>query len=201
MTILPAAYFGSIEYFAYMIQHGDSVVVDCHENYIKRSCRNRTEIISANGPLVLSVQVCNANRPRTPMTEMEIDYSKDWQHQHWNAIVSAYHTAPYFELFEDHFKRFFTTRYQSLLTLNTDIIREIHAFLRTEPRFLTSENYIQASAADIDLRPKKREQLFVAPMYFQLFSDRMPFISNPSVIDLLMSEGPEAIAVLNSCRL
>jgi hypothetical protein len=41
----------------------------------------------------------------------------------------------------------------------------------------------------MDLRPKHRESDYVTPEYFQPFSDRMPFVPNLSVLDVLMSEG------------
>ena len=97
MVVLPSTYLGSIEYFANLAQRGGECVVDIHEHYIKRSERNRAQIMTANGIMPLSVHVVNANRPRTPMHKVRIDYSKRWQHQHWVAIVSAYRSSPYFE--------------------------------------------------------------------------------------------------------
>ena len=69
-------------------------------------------------------------------------------------------------------------------------------------RVRTSENYITATEEDIDLRPKaKKDSTFVAEPYFQVFSDRMPFEANLSVLDLLLCEGPSAIdAILMRCR-
>lgn len=42
---------------------------------------------------------------------------------------------------------------------------------------------------------------FDAPRYFQLFSDRMPFAPNLSMLDLLMCEGTSTADVLGNCRL
>ena len=66
-----------------------------------------------------------------------------------------------------------------------------------------SESYVTAGEGDIDLRPKQKEgSTFVAEPYFQVFSDRMPFAENLSVLDLLLCEGPSAIdAVLKRCQL
>jgi hypothetical protein len=70
---------------------------------------------------------------------------------------------------------------------------------------VVSERYVEAATQDLDLRGKgvKNEgSTFVAEPYFQVFSDRMPFAENLSVIDLLMCEGPSAIdAVLMRCQL
>ena len=93
MTILPAAYLPSIEYCARWAQ--GPCVVDGGEHFVKRSERNRTHILTAGGVLALTVQAVRANRPRTPMRDVRIDYSKRWQHQHWTALVSAYKASPY----------------------------------------------------------------------------------------------------------
>ena len=42
MTILPSVYFGTIEYWAALVQAGDDAIIDIGENYVKRSERNRT---------------------------------------------------------------------------------------------------------------------------------------------------------------
>ena len=66
-----------------------------------------------------------------------------------------------------------------------------------------SEEYVVAGEGDIDLRPKQKEDsTFVAEPYFQVFSDRLPFEPNLSILDLLMCEGREAMdGVLLSCQL
>ena len=97
MVILPTAYMPSVEYVARLLR--EECVIDLGENYVKRSERNRASILSANGVMQLTVHVENANRPRQPIRDVRIDYSKRWQHQHWVSILSAYKSSPYF----DHF--------------------------------------------------------------------------------------------------
>ena len=47
MTILPLVYFGSVEYWSALVNGADDVVIDIGEHYVKRSDRNRTEIMTA----------------------------------------------------------------------------------------------------------------------------------------------------------
>ncbi len=201
MIVLPSTYLGSIEYFAYLAQRGGECVVDIHEHYIKRSERNRTQIMTANGVMSLSVHVVNANRPRTPMHKMKIDYSKRWQHQHWIAIVSAYRSSPFFEHYAPMLEMFYTRQYDSLVEYNTAFTELIMRLLGIEGHLSLSESYVEATDDDVDLRIKKRESLFDSPHYFQLFSDRYPFAPNLSILDLLFAEGPAAIELLRRCRL
>ena len=44
----------------------------------------------------LTVPVYHTGGVGTPTREIRIDYSKRWQHRHWQAIVSAYRGSPYF---------------------------------------------------------------------------------------------------------
>ena len=152
--------------------------------------------MTANGVLELTVPVTNANRPRTPMTKMQIDYSKPWQHQHWVAIESAYRSSAYFDFLAERLRPFYTEHHTSLVEFNLAILRTLLAFLGYTKPLKTTTEYVVATENDIDLRPKKRTTEFTTPHYFQLFSDRLPFAENLSILDLLMSEGDYAASLL-----
>ena len=201
MVVLPLTYWGSIEHFANLLQGGEEAIIDLGENSVKRSERNRTEIVTPTGGMVLSVPLIKANRPRTPMRDMRIDNSKRWQHQHWVAILSAYRSSPYFDYIADRIAPIYERKWDYLVDLNREILQAEFDILGIEPKFRFSEQYIEPSEATIDLRNKKRESHFSSPQYFQLFMDRTPFVENSSMLDLLMCEGREAIALLDSCRL
>ena len=201
MTILPSAYMPSVEYVARLLR--EDAVIDLGENYVKRSERNRALILSANGVMPLTVHVENANRPRQPMRDVRIDYSKRWQHQHWVSILSAYKSSPYFDYFADAVEPFYRREWQFLVDYNMEYLEVLLRLLGSNAAVKTSEQYIVATAEDNDFRPKQKNgSTFVAEPYFQVFSDRMPFQENLSILDLVMCEGPSAIdAVLMRCRL
>lgn len=201
MTILPSAYMPSVEYIARLLR--EECIIDLGENFIKRSERNRASILTANGVMQLTVHVENANRPRQKMCDVKIDYSKRWQHQHWVSILSAYKSSPYFDHYASALKPFYTHKWTYLAEYNMEYTLTLLKLLGIpSDRVRTSENYITATEEDIDLRPKaKKDSTFVAEPYFQVFSDRMPFEANLSVLDLLLCEGPSAIdAILMRCR-
>lgn len=196
MLILPATYLPDIEYITRLLAAGDDYIIDCGEHYIKRSVRNRTRIMTANGVLELTVPVVNANRPRTAMHKMQIDYSKPWQHQHWVAIESAYRSSAYFDFIAERLRPFYTENYTSLVEFNLAILTTLLAFLGYTKPLKTTTEYVVATENDVDLRPKHRTTEFSTPHYFQLFSDRLPFAENLSILDLLMSEGDYAVSLL-----
>ena len=197
MVILPLAYLPSVEWFAHL-KAGDATV-DLGEHFVKRSERNRCEILSPNGVMSLTVQVANANRPRTPMRDMRLDYSKRWQHQHWGALVAAYKNSPYYDYYADFIEPFYRREWKFLVDYNHDLL-EVLCRLAQIPMPAFSEQYITASADDLDLRPKqKKDPAFRAEPYVQVFSDRMPFAENLSFIDLLFAEGPDSGERLSAC--
>ncbi|MBO4992995.1 MAG: WbqC family protein [Alistipes sp.] len=201
MVILPAAYMPSVEYVARLLR--EQCVIDLGENYIKRSERNRARILSANGVMPLTVHVENGNRPRQRMRDVRIDYSKRWQHQHWVSILSAYKSSPYFDHYAEELEPFYRREWRYLVDYNMEYLQTLLRLLGAKCEVQVSEQYVEAAEGDLDLRPKHNEgSTFVAEPYVQVFSDRMPFVENLSVLDLLLCEGPEAIsAVLMRCQL
>ena len=200
MIILPSAYFGSTEYWTAIRKGGDDVIIDLGENYVKRSERNRTEIMTSGGVMQLSVQLAHANKPRQPMRTMKIDYSKRWQHQHLVAMESAYRSSPYYDYYAERFAKLDNREWKYLVDLNYATLEAVCSILKMPiPRI--SESYIIASEHDTDLRDKKRGSTFVAEPYVQVFSDRLPFEPHMSIFDLIMCEGPEANGVLAACQL
>ena len=201
MTILPSAYMPSVEYVARLLR--EECVIDLGEHYVKRSERNRTSILSANGVMPLTVHVENANRMRQKMRDVRIDYSKRWQHQHWVSILSAYKSSPYFDYFADDIEPFYRREWQFLVDYNREYLQVLLKLLGSKCEVKYSEQYVVAAEGDLDLRPKNKNGFtFVSEPYFQVFSDRMPFQANLSILDLVMCEGPSAIdAVLMRCQL
>lgn len=196
MVILPSAYMGSVSYFAHL-RRGD-YVIDTGEHFIKRSQRNRAVILSANGPLSLTVNVEHANTPRRPMRDVRIDYSKRWQHQHWVSIVSAYRSAPYFDHYAPMIEPFYRREWRYLLDYNMEYTDVLLRMLGIASPLNVSERYVEAAEGDLDLRPRHNEgpTVGVEP-YIQVFADRMPFVGDLSVLDLIMCEGPAAVDIIS----
>ncbi len=197
MKIVPSTYLPSIEIMR-AIASGD-YIIDLGEHYIKRSQRNRAEIMTAGGVMQLTVNIARGNRPRTPMHQIEIDYSKRWQHQHWIAITSAYRSSPFFDYYADELEPFFTAKYERVVDLNLAITKKILQLLGLPSDLNVSQEYVEAKEGDIDMRPKGA-QSGEAPLtpYIQVFSDRLPYAENLSIIDLLFCEGPNTVSYILS---
>lgn len=198
MTVLPLAYLPSVEYFTHLLRGG--CVVDLGEHFVKRSERNRARILASDGVMELTVHVRNANRPRQRVCDVRLDYSKRWQHQHWGALVASYKSSPYFDFYAERLEPFYRRQWEFLADYNLSLLDTVCSLAKV-PMPALSENYVDAAAGDLDLRPKHREgPAFVAEPYFQVFSERMPFAPNLSFADLLFAEGPASVSVLARCR-
>ena len=194
MKILPLAYLGSQEWWREALS--PDAVIDVGEHYIKQSCRNRTEIATASGRMALTANVIKgASVHKKAVKDMRLDYSKRWQHQHAVALRSAYKSSPYYDYYADRLEPFFERRWEFLYDFNrelVDVVRGI-AGIREELRY--SEEYVVASPADEDLRGysflgtptlPNRAPL---PTYWQVFSERVPFEPNLSILDYIFNEG------------
>ncbi|HBV49334.1 MAG TPA: hypothetical protein DEB64_00830 [Alistipes sp.] len=186
-----------MRYFAELVRGG--CVVDLGEHFIKRSERNRARILAADGTMELTVHVAHANRPRQPVRDVRLDYSKRWQHQHWGALVASYKGSPYFDFYADRLAPFYERRFDFLADFNLGLLECLCGAARI-PMPAVSETYVEARPGDCDLRPKNAEgPAFAAEPYVQAFADRQPFVPNLSFADLLFAEGPESSSVLGRC--
>jgi hypothetical protein len=189
MKILPLAYLGSLEWWRAALS--EEAVIDVGEHFVKQSARSRCEIATASGRMTLSANVVKASSiHKRAVKDMRLDYSKRWQHQHAVAIRSAYKSSPYYDYYAHLLEPLFERRYEFLYDMNRDLVEAVRKIggIRQELRF--SEEYIVASAEDIDLRghnflgPREGEE-----PYWQVFSERVPFESNCSIIDYIFNEG------------
>ncbi len=190
---------------------GDSVI-DLAEHYLKRSLRNRTQIMTAQGVMTLTIPIRNANRPQQPMHSVEIDYSRRWQHQHWVAILSAYRSSPYFEHYAPYIEPLYQREWRRLIDFN-EALMEVVTKLLLQSRRSTykgvllgaerSMSYVDTAqlSPDDTVRDLRSKGAFTAlaehtPRYMQVFEDRVPFEADMSILDLLFCEGANSLELL-----
>ena len=98
--VLSSLYLAPIEYYS-KIYRAEKVVIDIYEHFQKQSYRNRCNILGANGLTALSIPVEKSSAAKRPMKDTRIADHGNWRHLHWNAIVSAYNSTPFFEYYAD----------------------------------------------------------------------------------------------------
>ena len=211
--LMNTAYFPPVEYVARVAEH-ETVVVEVWESYGKQSYRNRCEIMTANGPLALSVPVRHGHRGERLLTrDARVDYSTRWQKLHWKAVESAYKHSAFFDYYADYFVPFFERRTEFLVDLNEGILRAVMEAMGMERAMERTRDYEAVYTDGVDARetihPKPGRRRgggdsgdggdgqggvggYTARPYHQTFADRFAFVPNLSVLDLIFNVGPEA---------
>lgn len=200
MSIFPLFYFGPAVYYKLLLD-AESPVFELYETYSKQNYRTRTSIVTADGLLNLSVPT---EKPyHNPlMKDVLISTAYNWQIQHWRAIQSAYAKTPWFEHYAPYIEQFLAQPFTELHVLNTAAIQLIIRLLKLNITISFTSDFEPITANDfrISIHPKQPLEGWHFPEYFQPFNDRMPFVSNASILDVLFNLGPESAAYLKSIK-
>lgn len=167
----------------------DNVVLHLADNYIRKSLRNRTYILGANGKLILSIPTTKLADESRFFENIELSYAENWQKQHWKSIESAYRRSPYFEYYEHYFIKFYSeNQFQYLWELNYELILLIIKVLKIEKSVLLDKHELINTPNEYNLiRPCTYQQVFV---------NKLPFVENLSIIDLIFNKGPQSLMFL-----
>lgn len=176
-----------------------TVCFDKAEHFEKMTGHSRYRILGGNGLIQLSMPLEGGRNQHAAIKDIKISNRDKWQVQHWRTLTSAYKRTPYFDFYEHSLATLFETPFSYLMDFNLASVHWLKAQLKTGFEETFIDTYIKThDGASMDLRVANRRKDDVAkpgfPEYYQLFSDRNGFVPNPSVLDLLFSEGPYAMA-------
>ncbi len=180
--------------FFFALHAQDGVCVEMHENYQKRSLRNRCIIAGPNGPQLLTIPLRKGKNQQMPITEVEISYDEDWPRKHVSALRTAYQSAPFYEHYIDGLKEVLLEKETFLFAMNKKLIDWfIYQLPNLKPILYTNAFYKNIGALDKRNRCNPRNyQQWDSLKYPQVFEDRLGFLPNLSMIDLLFCQGPAA---------
>lgn len=208
-VLLVTSYWPNLHYFFYVL-NASIINIEQFDNYSKQSYRNRTQILSANGILNLSIPI-KKNKSEKAVNSIEISYKEDWQKNHWRAITSAYKNSPYFDFFEEDLKVFYSNKYNLLIDYNLDQLKFIIKVLKQKKNIQLTKQYESNPESVIDLRtiihPKQSylsDKLVANKLdqsYYQTFENKISFTPNLSILDLLFNKGLHTIDYLKSIDL
>jgi hypothetical protein len=150
------------------------------ERFEKQTYRSRFEIAGPQGCQLLSIPLVHKST-HASMAEVQIDYSQNWNVKHWRSIETAYRRAPFFEFYAHYFEPLFTKKYFLLAELNLEAIHIIVKILKLKISVELNTDYKET------LKPSNFESYLD---YNQVFIEKIGFLPNLSILDLIFNEGP-----------
>ena len=99
MTLIEQHYFGHMAYWSLLLST-QGVWLEAHEHYQKRSFRNKTELLSAQGRHTLTIPLQKGKHQQQPIQEVKIAYHEPWQALHIKTLQTCYQSAPFY----DHYR-------------------------------------------------------------------------------------------------
>ncbi len=198
-VILPISYLGSIDYYAILAQ-ADEVLIECCESFPKQTLRNRCRILGANGILDLTIPMVHDENKL--ISTVSSDSSVNWKNKHWQALLSAYKSSPFFMYFEDDLRYFYENDSALLFNELLNQTKLICKLAGIKVKLRTTDEYEKDYPGYLDFRayfkPSKHPRLFEQEAYHQVFGEKFGFNSNLSIIDLLCNEGRNTSDYLKS---
>ncbi len=191
--LLPISYLGPVAYYSVILQ-SEEIFIETKEHFIKQSLRNRCIIMGANGTQTLTIPKERKSSDKTLISDISISNQDNWQKLHWQSIVSAYNSSPFFEYYKDDLLTFYNTKHNTLFDFNLKISKTILELMQVENK-LNFTSKFQKEFNGLDFRSSK----FILKNqeeYQQVFCEKYSFVPNLSIIDVLFNLGPETTSYL-----
>ena len=196
MMLTDYQYFGPI-CFIELIYNQKQLCFDKEAAFTKMSFKNRMVILSAQGPLNLTIPILGGREQKTAIKDILIAYDAPWQAQHFKAIKTCYKRAPYFEYYEADLEKLYTTKKEYLV----DFLEDCHQFIQKSIKgkwelIDCKENKNEEAVKEIlPWQPNNYEQFAIQRSYMQVFESTNGFIANLSILDWLFCAGGKEISI------
>lgn len=200
-VLLHPGYFPNIANFSVLAQH--HVIWEVWDNFQKQTFRNRCHICTDRGlfTLTLPIQHVGGDHGKQLYKDVRLDTSFLWQRQHWRTLQTAYRTSPFFEYYEDDIAPLYEEDFSFLLDFNFKSIEILCKCLQLSLPMDKTGFYSKSCTSGLDARElidPKIEPNWEQKEYVQVFGDKHGFIKNASALDLLFSEGSQALYYLKA---
>ncbi len=184
-------YFGDIYFYSTFIDYSN--VDFCpYKDYQRTLKLNRTRLMGANGPLLLTVPLVGGRAPKQKIKDLQIGYTEPWQRIHWRGIHDNYRKAPWFDDYAPELEQLFRLKEKYLLDLNLKTAEWCLRKLKVKIDILSVDETTVIKNEATASTSSAEKQAPVFPVYQQVFADRHGFVPNLSILDLLLCEGPLA---------
>ena len=185
MMLSDYQYFGPI-CFIELIYNQKQLCFDKEAAFTKMSFKNRMVILSAQGPLNLTIPILGGREQKTPIKDILIAYDAPWQAQHFKAIKTCYKRAPYFEYYETDIEKLYTTKKEYLV----DFLEDCHQFIQQSIKGKwelikckenSNEEVNSMHKTMLPWQPNNYDQFAIQHPYTQVFESSKGFVPNLSI--------------------
>ena len=199
MLVTDYQYFGNI-CFIELLYKEKQVCFDSHAPFTKMSFKNKMVILSAQGPLALTIPIVGGRDQKTSIQDIRIAYDAPWQAQHFKALKTCYKRAPYFEYYEADLEKLYSTKTECLV----EFLEACHQFLQKAIKgkweLIQFNEYAQKIKEEETKKeihpwqPNNYAQFPIQHEYQQVFTSPSGFIQNLSILDMLFCVGGKEIS-------
>jgi len=195
MLITDYQYFGPI-CFIELVYKQKQLCFDKEAAFSKMSFKNRMVILSAQGPLNLTIPILGGRDQKTPIKDILIAYDAPWQAQHFKAIKTCYKRAPYFEYYEADIEKLYTIKKEYVVDFLEDCHQFIQKSIKGKWALIDCKEPINEEAVKeiLPWQPNNYDQFAIQHTYMQVFESSKGFIPNLSILDWLFCEGGKEIS-------
>ncbi len=180
--------------------NANEIVFEFDDNFQKQTNRNRMYVYSPNGLQLLNIPVKHNKNSHQKTRDIVIENDFDWQKQHFKSLEAAYRSSPFFEFFEDEVAFIFNKKHHFLMDLNLETIELVSKCLRFDLKYSKTAEFFKEAYNVLDCRSlvdgKKDGNQFEA--YPQVFQEKVGFLNNLSMLDLIFNEGKFALDYLKT---
>jgi hypothetical protein len=192
IQIIDLHYFGSISLYKSLI-NCTNIYFSSSVFFTKSLHINRTQLMGANGPLLLTIPLVGGRDKRQLLKDVQISYTDPWQQIHWRGIRSGYSKAPWFEEYGPELETMYELKEKFLIDWNLSCMQWVIKKLKLKLDILAGSD----SALNGAFEKINQIQSPGQSVYQQVFAERHGFVPNLSILDLLMCEGPKALNYLS----
>lgn len=190
-------YFPRISFVFNALEKGEIPVFRSLQ-YDRKWQVNRTVVPGSNGLITLSIPIVGGRNSRSSFDEIKIDNRYHWQRDHFRTLVSVYGSSPFFKFYEPELKKLMDGQYAFLMEWNRSCMEWVLGKMKIDQMVkihfhngeaaVLHKNEVEQKVAKYSV-PRMGKSSF---RYQQVFEDKIGFIEDLSVIDLLFNVGPEA---------
>ncbi len=225
ISIMQPTYLPWLGYFD-LIDQSDIFVFLDDVQFEKQSWQQRNMIKTNNGWIWLTIPVIQKFGQK--IAETRINYANKWNEKHFKSIYYNYHTAAYYNLFNDRLEKIYSFHHKFLVDFNIMIIQWVCEELGISPQFICSSALSVTGTKTerlINICQKLNANNYLSPLgsktYIEknnLFNDSGiilkyqhfehpqysqntgDFISHLSTLDLILNNGPDSLGIIRSGR-